>query len=122
MGRQGSIFSTDRDFAGYPPFAHGETTYSFPLLGAVPPVRLIDGGAWLFIDWHIAKPLILAGVLAAVAFGLCHWLNWEYALVAGIIGLYFGWLFLITKNLLAPMVAHAAYDFIALCFLVRYKK
>ena len=51
MGRQVSIFSTDRDCAGYPPFAHGETTYSFHLLGAVAPVRLIDGGAWLFIDW-----------------------------------------------------------------------
>lgn len=51
MGKQVSIFSTDPDCAGYPPFAHGETTYSFHALGSAAPTRLIEGSVWLFIGW-----------------------------------------------------------------------
>jgi membrane protease YdiL (CAAX protease family) len=34
-------------------------------------------------------------------------------------GLYLGTLFVITGNLFAPIVAHAAYDFVALVWLAR---
>ncbi|WP_052208099.1 response regulator transcription factor [Croceibacterium mercuriale] len=51
MGRQVSIFSTDTASAGYPPFAHGETTYRFHALGSTAPAGLIDGTVWLFVDW-----------------------------------------------------------------------
>jgi len=51
MGKQVSIFSTNPDCAGYPPFAHGETSYAFHPLTSAAPARLIEGSVWLFIDW-----------------------------------------------------------------------
>jgi membrane protease YdiL (CAAX protease family) len=83
---------------------------------------LQNGLAWLLTNWQVAYPLAISVVLAAVVFGVCHWFNWEYALVAAVVGVYLGWLFIATNNLVAPMVAHAAYDFVALCYLVRYKQ
>jgi membrane protease YdiL (CAAX protease family) len=56
---------------------------------------------------------------ASLAFGLCHYLTTTYFVVASLIGLYLGALFLWTDHLLAPIVAHAAYDFFALCLLLR---
>lgn len=64
---------------------------------------------------------IIALGVASVGFGICHWITPTYAVLATGIGLYLGWLFLATGNLLAPIVAHGAYDFIALVYLVRYK-
>ena len=61
-----------------------------------------------------------AGVLAAsVLFGLAHPLGVEYAAAAALTGLWLGGLYVATGNLLSPIVAHAAYDFMALCYLVR---
>jgi hypothetical protein len=61
----------------------------------------------------------LAGlVLTSVLFGLAHALSRLYFLLATLIGLYFGWLAL-RYNLLAPMTAHAVYDFAALMYLSR---
>ena len=65
------------------------------------------GGVWL-------------GLLAAAAlFGLLHLITPTYAILAGLIGLYFGWLWLACGNLLAPVTAHGAYDFLALLYLTR---
>ena len=58
---------------------------------------------------------------AAVLFGLAHFITLTYALLAGLIGLYLGWLFNETDNLLVPIFAHAVYDFIALVYLVRMR-
>jgi hypothetical protein len=52
---------------------------------------------------------------------VAHSVSAAYALVAGAVGLYLGSLYLITQNLLAPVVAHALYDFVALLVLVRLK-
>ena len=60
-------------------------------------------------------------VAAALVFGLLHWVTPTYALLASLIGLYLGWLWLATGNLLVPAVAHAVYDFWALMYLVRYR-
>jgi membrane protease YdiL (CAAX protease family) len=60
-------------------------------------------------------------VLASIAFGACHWLSNTYAVLAALVGLYMGWLFLATDSLLAPMATHAAYDFVALMYLVKWK-
>ncbi|MBI2477880.1 MAG: CPBP family intramembrane metalloprotease [Planctomycetia bacterium] len=60
-----------------------------------------------------------AVVLVSVLFGVCHWLTPTYAILATIAGAYFGVLFLLTGNLLAPLVAHALYDFLALVYLTR---
>ena len=57
--------------------------------------------------------------IASLLFGLAHPITRTYAVVATLIGLYFGWLYLATGNLLVPVVAHAAYDFVALVYLLR---
>jgi len=62
----------------------------------------------------------MGGLLwAAILFGACHWLTPTYALLATVVGIYLGLLYLWTDNLLAPLVAHAVYDFLALVYLTR---
>lgn len=62
------------------------------------------------------------GLIAASAlFGLAHAVSRAYAVVAGIIGAYLGLLYLYTGNIVAPIVCHAAYDFIALVCLSRFR-
>lgn len=63
----------------------------------------------------IATSIFIAGV----AFGACHWLNDQYALMAALVGMYLGLLYVVCDHLFAPMVAHAAYDFFALWYLAR---
>ena len=58
---------------------------------------------------------VWAGILvASIAFGVCHWMNWTYALLATLIGIYLGVVAHWTGGILAPSVAHAAYDFVVL--------
>lgn len=64
----------------------------------------------------------IALVAASLVFGLFHWLNTTYALLAVAAGLYFGGLLILTGSLWPPIVAHALYDFIALCYLLRPKQ
>ncbi len=54
---------------------------------------------------------------AAIVFGLLHALTPTYFVLATAIGLYFGYLYETTGNLLIPMVSHAAYDIFALYLL-----
>jgi membrane protease YdiL (CAAX protease family) len=63
--------------------------------------------------------IVVALAVASVLFGVCHWLTPTYAVLATLAGAYFGVLFLLTGNLLAPLVAHALYDFLALVYLTR---
>jgi membrane protease YdiL (CAAX protease family) len=71
--------------------------------------RLIGGesGPWIAL------------VVASVAFGVCHWLNTTYAILAMLAGGYFGLLLMLSGSLWTPIAAHAAYDFIALVYLLR---
>lgn len=71
--------------------------------------------AWLAERYPVWLSLIGASLL----FGAGHWLSASYAVLAAVIGAYLGLLFLITGNLLAPIVAHAAYDVVALVVLAR---
>ena len=64
-------------------------------------------------------PPWIALVTASALFGVCHWLNTTYAILAMLAGAYFGLIFLATGSLWTPLVAHAAYDFLALLYLVR---
>jgi CAAX protease family protein len=64
-------------------------------------------------------PLPLAVAATATAFGVVHWLTPLYALLAGLVGAYLGWMRVAAGGLLAPIVAHALYDAIALAVLVR---
>ncbi len=58
-------------------------------------------------------------LVAALLFALAHLITPAYGVFAGLIGLYFGLLWLWTGNLLTPVVAHAVYDFLALRYLCR---
>ena len=64
-------------------------------------------------------PEVWALVATSVLFGLVHFASRTYALFAGVMGLYLGGLFLVQGSLLAPIVAHSLYDFIALVYIAR---
>lgn len=67
--------------------------------------------------WFVNFMPVIAALLASnVIFGLLHMRTALYAAIAGVIGIYLGALYLYTDNLLAPMVTHALYDFIALYY------
>jgi membrane protease YdiL (CAAX protease family) len=54
----------------------------------------------------------------SILFGLAHALTKTYAALAAVVGLYLGILLLLTGNVLAPVTAHAVYDFAALVYLI----
>ncbi len=55
---------------------------------------------------------------SSIVFGLAHAVTRTYAVLATVAGFYLGGLFLLTDNLLAPVTAHAAYNFLTLAYLV----
>jgi membrane protease YdiL (CAAX protease family) len=59
-------------------------------------------------------------ILASMAFGAAHLITWTYAIIVVFIGLYLGLLWLWTGNLVAPITAHAVYDFVALVYFLRF--
>lgn len=63
---------------------------------------------------------IVALVVASVLFGVCHWISKAYALLASAMGFVLGGLFWATGSLLAAIVAHSLYDFLALLYLTRF--
>jgi uncharacterized protein len=67
----------------------------------------------LVISWTV--PWIGITVVALL-FGLAHALTRTYFIAAALIGVYFGWLAWAFDDLIAPIVAHAAYDAFALIF------
>ncbi|MHC4400475.1 MAG: lysostaphin resistance A-like protein [Planctomycetota bacterium] len=60
-------------------------------------------------------------VTASALFGLAHPLTFSYIVMAGLMGLYLGWLWIATENLLVPITAHAVYDFLALVYLAKVR-
>lgn len=70
-------------------------------------IERASGSAWLGL------------AAASLLFGLAHPITPFYAVLAAVIGVYFGWLLVASENLLVPVVAHGAYDFVALLYLVR---
>jgi membrane protease YdiL (CAAX protease family) len=63
--------------------------------------------------------LWLAILLSSVFFGLMHAVTLTYAVLAALIGVYFGLVYYYTDNLLVVAIAHALYDFVALLHLMR---
>lgn len=61
-------------------------------------------------------------IAAAVLFGLAHALSPAYFVLATVIGFYLGAIWLWTDNVLTPIIAHAGYDFLALCYLARFRR
>jgi membrane protease YdiL (CAAX protease family) len=64
------------------------------------------------IDRH--SSILIAIVLTNIVFGALHARTPFYAIAAGFAGAYFGFLFWETGSLAAPIIAHAAYDYVAL--------
>lgn len=58
---------------------------------------------------------------ASLLFAAAHWITTTYAVIAGLIGLYLGWLWMATGNLLVPITTHAVYDFLVLVYLVKFR-
>jgi membrane protease YdiL (CAAX protease family) len=69
--------------------------------------------------WIGGPPGICVGLaVSSVLFGLAHSLTRTYAVLAAVVGLYLGVLLLLTGNVLAPITAHAVYDFVALVYVI----
>ena len=64
----------------------------------------------------------IALVAASVLFGGAHLITIAYGIIAAAIGVYLGLLWLLSGNLLTPIVTHAAYDFVALVYLLRSRR
>ena len=64
--------------------------------------------------------IALVGV--AILFGLLHAVNAAYAVLATLMGMYLGWLWLVTGNLAVPIAAHGVYDFLALAYILRGRR
>ena len=58
-------------------------------------------------------------LLASLIFGLAHALSRMYFAFAVVVGAYLGWMAIHYNDLVAPMVAHGLYDFLALVYLSR---
>ena len=71
-------------------------------------------GGWLTPWWGLA--------IASVLFGLMHFVTPTYALLATVIGAYLGSLFLLTGNLIVPILVHTLYDVVALAYLVHARR
>lgn len=69
------------------------------------------------LGWIV--PAVWALIITSVAFGLVHFASRAYAVLAALMGLYLGALFLRQGSLLAPIVTHALYDFVALIYVAR---
>jgi hypothetical protein len=69
-------------------------------------------------DW--STPFI-GLALTSLLFGLAHALSKLYFAFAVIVGAFLGWLAYRYHDLVAPMVAHGLYDFLALTYLARAK-
>jgi membrane protease YdiL (CAAX protease family) len=70
----------------------------------------------MFSDWWG----VAAGIAAAsLIFGLMHIITITYAVLAALLGVYLGIVWLHSGNLLSVVLAHALYDFIALVYLVK---
>jgi len=81
---------------------------------------LVQSGLQTWLDVPYGWALALA--VASLVFGICHWLNTTYAVLATGIGIYLGGLFLLVGGLAAPIVTHGLFDFVAIIYLARVSR
>jgi len=67
----------------------------------------------------VAGPWV-ALFIASLIFGAVHLVTVAYGIIAAAIGGYLGLLWLLGGNLLIPIATHAAYDFLALVYFLRF--
>jgi uncharacterized protein len=70
------------------------------------------------VDWTTPTVGI---VIASLLFGVAHSMSRLYFALATLIGLCFGWMAWRYNDLVAPMVAHTVYDFVALVYISRVR-
>lgn len=68
----------------------------------------------IFVWLHKMAPFIIAIIVTNAIFGVLHMRTVLYAVVAGLVGVYLTMLYVITGNLLTPIVTHILYDAVAL--------
>lgn len=66
---------------------------------------------WLGLVWGVA--------LTSLLFGLLHPISVPYAVVASLLGLYLGLVFLLTGNLLTVIITHTLYNFSLMAYLLK---
>ena len=74
----------------------------------------LQGGLYLWLTPATAL------LVASIVFGVCHWINAAYALMATIMGLLLG-LMMMSFGLFMAISAHACYDFLAILYIVRFR-
>jgi membrane protease YdiL (CAAX protease family) len=92
-------------------------------------VALLAGVGEELLFRGVIQPLLIGwtgpavGLLvASLVFGAAHALSKLYFTLATLIGLCFGWVALRYNDLVAPMVAHSVYDFVALMYISRARR
>lgn len=90
------------------------------VLAGVGEEALFRGVLQQWLDGIVGPWAAAAG--AAVLFGLAHPISGVYVVYAAVVGFYLGALMNVGGGLLAPVVAHAAYDLVALFWLVRRRR
>ncbi len=66
--------------------------------------------------------LMIGVAVTSVLFGLAHPFTPAYVVIAAVIGVYMSWLLLASGDLVAPIVAHGFYDFVALAYYLRGRR
>jgi membrane protease YdiL (CAAX protease family) len=100
----------------FPAASVGQLAFVAALAG-VGEELLFRGVLQTILGWWTTP--VVGIVIASLLFGLAHALSKTYFLLATVIGLFFGWLTLYFDDLVAPIVAHGVYDFVALMYLSR---
>jgi len=68
----------------------------------------------LLIQWTTPQ---IAIAVTALLFGAVHAVSLLYFILATLVGVYFGWLAFAYQDLVAPIIAHGFYDFVALAYI-----
>lgn len=81
-------------------------------------IAALAGGCEEFLFRGVLQPRL--GLLwSNVLFGLLHAVTPTYALLAGLLGGYLGWLLQASGQLCVPMITHGLYDFVAFAIVAR---
>lgn len=80
----------------------------------------LQGGITSLLEPTVGTTISIgAGIaIASLIFGVCHWVNKTYAITTTIVGAYLGATMVWTGTWLVPAIAHAAFDFVALIYIV----
>ena len=82
---------------------------------------LLQGGLDSYLQQYLSPAAATGTALAvsSIVFGLMHPITRTYVVLCVMVGIYLGAIWLLTGNLLVPIIVHGLYDFVALVYLVR---